>query len=154
MRETKKAINTREVFARHHGIWEGTYTRIDVKTGQIIEKHKSRLNCNLLGDDWKQRNIYTWEDGRTETIFFPGHFDQDGWLRFDTPRLRGNSCAADQNSIFLEWIYKEEPGNHFSELITLISENHRARVWQHFEHGEFAKLTIIDEYRVSGDPQF
>lgn len=152
MSEAKAATNTRAVFARHHGIWAGTYTRFDSKTGAILDRHRSRLYCNIDGDDWKQRNEYTWDDGRTEVREFPGHIGADGWLRFDNPRLTGNSVAVDANTIFLEWVYKDEPDNSYSELITLVSDTHRCRVWKHFENGEFAKLTVIDEHKVSDNP--
>jgi hypothetical protein len=149
-----QTTETKAVFKRHHGIWDGTYTRMDAKTGAILDHHKSRLYCNMDGDVWRQRNEYTWADGRREVREFPGGFIGNGWLRFDNERLTGQACGVDANTIFLEWTYKGEEGNHYCEFITLISDTHRARVWKHFENGEFTKLTVIDENKVSDNPDF
>lgn len=135
-------------FLRHNGVWEGTYTLIDAKTGEVLDRHSSRLTCRTNGiDEYHQQNVYTWDDGRQEVKEFPGEF-ADGWLRFDTPRLKGAACEVDPNTVFLTWIYKERPENGFSEIITLESDTHRCRTWQHFENGVFAKLTVIDERKV------
>ncbi|HNU07720.1 MAG TPA: DUF3598 family protein [Pyrinomonadaceae bacterium] len=136
------------VFLRHHGTWEGTYTLIDAKSGVILDHHRSRLTCVTNGiDSYHQQNLYAWDDGREEVKEFPGEFE-GGWLRFNNPRLRGQSCEVDPNTIFLTWVYKDQPNDFYSEIITLVSDTHRSRTWQHFENGEFTKLTIIDERKV------
>lgn len=135
------------VFARHIGVWEGTYTLIDRKTGEVLDRHKSQLTCSIDGDNWQQKNVYTWDDGRSESKQFAGTFE-DGRLVFDTPRLKGEAIEADDVSIVLRWIYTHEPDNRYSEIITLVDDRHRSRTWQHFENGKFAKLTIIDEHKV------
>ncbi len=135
------------VFDRHLGVWEGTYTLMDTRTGEVLDRHRSRLTCKLDGDDWWQRNEYTWDDGRAETREFGGRFI-DGVLTFDTPRLKGEAVEADDITIVLRWIYTHEPETSYSEIITLESDTHRCRTWQHFESGRFAKLTVIDENKV------
>ena len=145
----QKAKEEFPVFARHMGTWEGTYTLMDAKTGEILDKHNSRLTCEIREDgSYWQQNEYMWEDGKTETKQFPGEFS-DGALRFNTERLKGESFEVDDNTIFLTWINKHEPGFGYSEIITLESDTHRCRTWQHFENGEFAKLTVIDERKIS-----
>jgi hypothetical protein len=137
------------VFARHVGVWEGVYKLIDIKTGKILDQHKSRLTCKMSGENgYWQQNEYTWDDGRTEIKEFPGEF-RDGALRFDNARLTGESYEVDPNTIFLFWKYKDQPENSFSEIITLESDTHRCRTWQHFENGEFVKVTVIDERKIS-----
>jgi len=136
------------VFDRHIGVWEGTYTLIDRRTGKILDRHKSRLTCAIDGNKWSQRNEYEWEDGRKDDKAFDGDF-RDKKLVFDTPRLTGEAVEADESSIVLRWVYSHEPDNRYSELITLVDDNHRSRTWQHFENGQFAKLTLIDEHRVA-----
>lgn len=135
------------VFARHLGAWEGTYTRIDAKTGEVLDRHKSRLSCSRDGSRYHQKNCYTWDDGRVVEYEFDGEF-RDGVLYFDTPRLIGESVEADDKTIILTWVYRDEPENGYSEIITLESDDHRCRTWQHFENGDFAKLTVIDERKV------
>ncbi|MEM7586277.1 MAG: DUF3598 family protein [Acidobacteriota bacterium] len=136
------------VFDRHIGVWEGTYTLIDRQSGQVLDRHKSRLSCSIDGTKWSQRNEYTWDDGRTEVKEFDGDF-RDGKLLFDTPRLKGEAVEADEKTIVLRWIYTHAPQDDYSEIITLVDDTHRSRTWQHFESGAFAKLTIIDERKVA-----
>lgn len=135
------------VFDRHVGVWEGTYTLMDV-TGKVLDRHKSRLTCEIDGDNWFQRNEYTWDDGKSDTKEFGGLF-QGGKLVFDTPRLQGEAVEADEKTIVLRWIYAHEPESTYSEIISLVDAEHRCRTWQHFEQGEFAKLTVIDERKVA-----
>jgi Domain of unknown function (DUF3598) len=137
------------VFARHAGVWEGTYTLLDAKTGEVLDKHKSKLTCKTNGiDEYSQQNVYTWDNGKVETKEFPGGFS-DGALRFDNPRLKGVAFEADANTIILTWVYKDSPQDSYAEIITLESDTHRCRTWQHFENGVFAKLTVIDEQKVA-----
>jgi len=136
------------LFQKHHGTWEGTYTLIDRRTGEILDRHKSRLTCEVDGTKWRQTNLYTWEDGRSDEKTFEGLFE-DGRLVFDTPRLKGEAVEADDKVIVLRWIYTHAPEDSYAEIITLESDTHRSRTWQHFEGGDFAKLTLIDEHKVS-----
>lgn len=145
---TKTARESFPVFARHEGVWEGTYKLIDIKTGQILDQHQSRLTCKMNGESgYHQSNEYIWEDGRKEVKEFPGEF-RDGALRFDNPRLAGESYEVNADTIFLFWQYKDRPQEKYAEIITLESDTHRCRTWQHFENGEFVKLTVIDERKV------
>ena len=134
-------------FARHVGAWEGTYTRID-REGRVLDRHASRLECRIEGDRYFQTNRYTWPDGRSEVKQFEGTFVADGRLAFDTARLKGLAQDADGRAITLHWTYAHEPENEYYEIITLVDDTHRARTWQHFERGEFVKLTVIDERKV------
>ena len=135
------------VFSRHIGTWEGTYTLFD-RAGQVLDQHESRLSITHDGETYQQRNEYRWADGKTEIKDFGGTF-RDGKLLFDTPRLKGEAVEVDDATIILRWVYTHEPDNGYSEIITLIDDEHRARTWQHFEAGEFAKLTVIDERKVA-----
>ncbi|MCS6874355.1 MAG: DUF3598 family protein [Pyrinomonadaceae bacterium] len=136
------------VVAKHIGVWEGTYTRMDARTGQILDRHRSRLTCKILDDgSYWQQNEYFWDDGRTEVKQFPGEFKGKA-LHFDNERLIGDAYEVDPKTICLFWENKNEPGVKYAEIISLESDTHRCRVWQHFENGEFTKITVIDERKV------
>lgn len=135
------------LFDKHIGVWEGTYTLLDRRTGEVLDRHKSRLTCSIDGTDWHQTNLYTWDDGRSEEKKFSGKFE-DGRLLFDTPRLRGEAVEADEQCIVLRWVYTDAPEDRYAEIITLEDAAHRSRTWQHFEKGDFAKVTLIDEKKV------
>ena len=136
------------VFDKHVGTWEGTYSLLDRRTGEVLDQHKSRLTCRIDGNQWYQKNEYMWDDGRTETKEFGGLFE-DGKLLFDTPRLKGESVEADDKTIILRWVYTHAPEDDYSEIITLVDATHRSRTWQHFEKGDFTKVTLIDEHKVA-----
>lgn len=136
------------LFDRHEGVWEGTYTLIDRRSGEVLDHHRSRLTCRIDGEDWWQRNEYTWDDGRSETKEFAGRFT-GGKLVFDTPRLRGEAVEADDQTIVLRWVYCHAPNEAYSEIISLVDDHHRSRTWQHFEDGDFRKVTVIDERKVA-----
>ena len=137
------------VFARHEGVWQGTYRVIDTKNGQILDQHDSKVTCKMTGDNgYYQNNEYAWSDGRAVARDFPGEF-RDGALCFDTPRLLGKAVEVNENTICLFWTYKDQNNEKFSEIITLESDNHRSRTWQHFENGEFVKITVIDEHKTA-----
>ena len=136
------------VFARHEGVWEGTYKVIDHHTGHVLDEHQSRITVKMEGHNgYQQTNEYTWKDGRTVARSFPGEF-RDGALCFDTLRLVGKAYEVNENTICLFWTYKDQVNDKFSEIITLESDTHRCRTWQHFEDGRFMKLTVIDEHKV------
>lgn len=149
MTDTKSAIHDRfPVFARHAGVWEGTYKLIDIKSGTILDQHRSKVTCKMFDQhNYYQTNEYHWEDGRTVTREFPGEF-RDGALCFDTPRMIGKAYEVDENTICLFWTYKDKSEDRYAEIISLQSTTHRCRTWQHFENGNFTKVTVIDEHKT------
>lgn len=137
-----------KLFPKHTGIWEGTYTRLNAK-GEVIDKHRSRLTLKLDGNKWSQKNEYMWDNGKKEVHDFGvSTFDENGYLTFDNPRIKGKSWEADE-VINLWWTYNEEPGTKLFEIITLIEDGHRMRTWQHSRNGEFEGLTMIEERQVA-----
>jgi hypothetical protein len=138
-----------KLFPTHSGIWEGTYKRIDAM-GNTMFEHTSKLTMILNGKDWFQTNYYTFEDGREEFHNF-GHayFDDNGVMLFDNPRIYGHAWE-DKENILLRWTYKDQPGSLLREMISLIDEDHRMRVWQHTQDGKFLGLTMIEEWKKAG----
>lgn len=134
------------LFPHHTGVWEGTYTRI-APNGEILWSHKSRLSLHLEGNAWRQSNLYTFADGKVEFHNFGlSHFDNDGVMTFDNPRIYGKSWES-EGSIILWWEYREEPGSKLYEIINLLEAGHRMRVWQHSRNGVFEGLTMIEEWK-------
>ncbi len=144
-------MNDFPVFRRHHGLWEGTYSLLDLN-GRLLDRHQSRLQCDIKADgSYFQRNTYTWPDGKHEVFEFPGAF-RDGALHFDTPRLKGRSLECTGDIIILYWNYKERPEDTLAEIITLVSDTRRVRTWQFIENGHLTRLMAIEENKVSEDP--
>ena len=137
-----------KLFPKHGGIWEGTYKRLN-PAGTLIWQHKSRLTLRLDGTEWRQSNLYEFPDGRIEFHNFGlSQFDKKGIMTFDNPRIFGKAWEID-GSVVLWWTYKNEAGSKLYEIINLIDDNHRMRVWQHSKNGVFEGLTMIEEWRVA-----
>ena len=133
-------------FPTHTGIWEGTYRRVDPQ-GNTMFEHKSRLTLKLDGKNWYQTNYYTFENGREEFHNFGlAVFDENGVMTFDNPRILGKAWEGSTN-VLLTWTYKDEPGSKLFEMITLLGDDHRTRVWQHSRNGVFEGLTMIEEWK-------
>ncbi len=136
------------LFPKHGGVWEGTYKRINA-AGELMWEHKSRLSLRLDGNAWRQSNLYEFPGGRVEFHNFGlSHFDEKGVMTFDNPRIYGKSWETD-GSIILWWTYKEESSSKLYEIINLIDDKHRMRVWQHSTNGVFEGLTMIEEWKIA-----
>lgn len=140
------------LLARHEGEWEGTYTYVSAE-GTVTDRHRSSLVCSLSteGHDYYQVNSYTWDDGRTEEHRFPGVYLGGGRCRFDTERIRGEFWEVDDQTIYLNWVYKEAAsGIRLYELIVLSEDGkHRTRTWQWLKDGVCFQRTLIAETRVA-----
>jgi len=141
------------------GVWEGTYTRIDID-GNLVDKWKSRLTIKMLPNRmYHQVNEYMWDDGFYECLDFGiCPFNEKGELIFENPRLSGKAWETGR-SIVLIWEYKHRPGMTLFEQIDLIgNDDHRIRVWKWSEGDTFNGITMIDERKVKTeeeiDPQF
>jgi Domain of unknown function (DUF3598) len=137
-----------KLFPKHGGVWEGTYKRLN-PAGELIWEHKSRVSLRLDETEWRQSNLYEFPDGRIEFHNFGlSHFDKKGIMTFDNPRIFGKAWEID-GSVVLWWTYKNEEGSKLYEIINLIDDKHRMRVWQHSKDGVFEGLTMIEEWKVA-----
>ena len=135
------------VLQRHMGIWEGTYTLMS-SDGSVLDQHQARLEIQRNGSQYFQRNIYSWPDGRRQTIDFPGEL-RVGRLWFDTPRLSGSAMELDDDTVVLRWHYKDNPEQRLAELIYLVNDRQRCRTWQYIESGQITKLMLINERKIA-----
>ncbi len=112
--------------ARHFGTWEGESVNVDTQ-GNVVDKHKTKIEIGAKGNKYSQRNTYTWPDGKTEIKIFLGEFDSTGKLIIQMP---GNSCAEcrvinDNQVIFIA------PSIHMIDIITVCpDQNTRHRTIQ------------------------
>ena len=144
-------------FARHEGIWEGTYRYVDA-SGTTIDEHASRLVCRIVPGHafpYHQTNHYRWADGRTEVRDFPASF-RDGRLWFDNELISGWAAEVplDQfhRSVMLYWVRRDDPATYLYEMIQLSDcGRYRTRVWQWIRAGQCWQRTLIDERKVAED---
>jgi len=83
------------VLSQHFGAWEGTYALIESRTGEVLDRHQSRIEVWRDGTRYFQRNIYTWADGRQTSVEFPGEL-RDGKGSHGDPHmaLQGQTRGA------------------------------------------------------------
>lgn len=143
------------LLARHEGVWEGWYRTFD-RDGNKVDEHRSRLICRFPEGGtypYHQTNIYSWEDGRTETRDFPARY-RDGRVWFDTELITGWAAEVDldqfRRTVMLYWERKSEPGLFLYEMIQLSDcGRFRQRTWQWIRDGRTHLRTLIDEEKVS-----
>lgn len=138
------------VFDKMLGVWEGTYTLLDIK-GSLLDHHRSRLEIYRDGDKLCSRNIYTWEDGRSLMLPFSSmRINEEGnQFYVQSDRLDGVMQEVGNDIIILVWTYKDQPQTRMCEIIRLISDQHRARTWQYIENDHLTRVMMIEEYKVA-----
>ncbi len=138
------------VMARHEGNWVGEYIHVDM-SGLIIDQHKSELSCTFPEKGpfpYFQKNLYTWESGKTEEILFQGTF-KDNKVWFNNDRIKGYVWELDQRSLMLTWVRKDIESSYLYEMIQLNeSNNSRTRTWHWFKDDECFQRTLIKEKRI------
>ena len=139
------------VMARHEGEWDGKYIHVDMM-GKVIDEHRAQLSCTFPVDGphpYYQVNRYTWEDGRSEEIHFPGTY-HEGRVWFDNERIYGSVWEIDARSLLLTWERKDIPTSYLYEMIQLSADNqHRSRTWHWFKDDRCFQRTLIQEKRIS-----
>ncbi len=147
------------LLARHEGIWEGVYRYVD-PAGKTVDEHQSRLVVRFPQDGpyaGHNTNHYTWANGKKEVRDFKSKF-RDGRLWFDNDLITGwlaeEPLDNDRRSVVLSWTRKGEPHLYLYEMIQLSDcGRYRSRIWQWFDQGKIHMRTLIDEEKVSDDPQ-
>ena len=139
-----------KLFPSMTGIWEGTYTRLS-ENAEVMFTHKSKLSLHLSGNEWRQANLYAFDNGREEFHNIGmSPFNENGVMKSDNHRIIGEAWEANGGkNILLWWSYKQFPGSMLYEMITPISSTHRMRVWQHSINGKFEGLTMIEEWKTA-----
>lgn len=117
----------RSVLSGLAGVWEGTYTHLR-SDGSLIEVLASRQETRLEGDTWYERIRYR-AGGRSDEA------------------IEGRSILIDDEHILFPYQWRDQPGAHVVELITLLGPDHRTRLWQRFSDNLLERLTVITEQR-------
>jgi hypothetical protein len=142
-------------FARHEGVWEGTYRHYDA-AGKLVDEHQSRLICRFPEDgpfDYVQTNQFTWADGRTDSKDFPATY-RDGRIWWDNPLIKGWAAELPMDdkgrSIVLYWQFEQDPDLYLYEMIQLSDcGKKRVRTWHWIRNGELETRTAIEERLAS-----
>lgn len=144
---------------RHLGTWKGKLVRLDSSTGEIVERHTTKIEPGVRGNKYSQRNTYTWDDGRTEVWEFAGRMQPDGSLKVWSGRLGGLMKVVDKDScVFYAKYEMEGRGAGLTtdvwEFIRLLTDTHRVRTWQIVKKGKACEVAHILEDKVSDDDTY
>ncbi|MGH9846832.1 MAG: hypothetical protein ACREEM_49675 [Blastocatellia bacterium] len=72
---------------------------------------------------------------------------------FDDPNFHGKAFIVNENVLVFPYHWKNQPaGNHVVETIVFSSDCYKSRIWQTFEDGELAKVTVIVERKTEEPP--
>lgn len=136
---------------KHVGTWEGHYKKINTRSGEV-ETHKSKVQIGVRGDNYSQRNTYTWEDGRQEVQEFAGRI-VNGRLEVEGKRLVGYTVFISDDVIMF---YADMRGNDIDvwECIRLLGEKNRVRTWQACNEREFFQFVIVQEKKTSSEDEY
>jgi hypothetical protein len=138
----------REILTGITGVWDGTYSHFKTD-GTLIEKYASHQETRLNGNDWFERIVYQREGEPAETLDFRATLNGDEML-FEDAKFLGNTIVVTPRILAFPYTWKDRPHLEILEIIDLVTDSYRTRLWQHFEHSRLVKTTLIEETRVPG----
>jgi hypothetical protein len=144
---------SQSLLARRTGVMVGTYTHLR-PDGALIDHYASRQETRMEGDNWYERIIYRWADGREQTLDFRAKFAGEGDMKrmvFEDPDFHGESFQVSADIYVFPYFWKSSPETKTVEIITYSDETRRSRVWQKFERGELVQITVIVETLAVGE---
>lgn len=144
------------VLARHEGVWDGWFRRVDPH-GDKLEEFQTRVIVRYLDDDlwpniYHQTNAYTLPNGTAQRMETHGSVS-DGKLVFKSARVDGWSIddPTDPNrrSALMQMAFLNDPGLHMYEMMQISDcGRQRTRVAQFLRNGLTVSRTLIDEIRT------
>lgn len=132
-----------DILTEMTGVWEGTYTVLRPDS-TLIERFASRQEGRMSGTDWTEKVIYYRDGVPPETQYFHAVVQGDD-VRFGNDEIWGETSRAGRAIVFT-FGWRARPGERIVEM-SLPSGDYRTRLWQHFEDGVLARLTVIEERR-------
>jgi hypothetical protein len=129
------------------GVWEGRY-RVLRPDGEMVEEYASRQETRLVGDQWYERIVYRRDPA--EVLDFRARVIGDQVI-FDDPGFQGTSHLVGDRIVVFPYRWKARPEEEIVEIIILVTDDRRTRLWQHFRGGLLDRLTLIEEERRPGE---
>ena len=156
---TQQVRDRLPVLARHEGVWDGTFMRLDANNS-VAAQFKSRIIKRFLPDEfwpqiYHQTNIYDLPDGTHQVIDTKGAY-RDGKIHFGSARVQGwqldDTTDPFNRSVLLYMVYTSDPNQYVYEMINISDDGqHRTRITQFLKDGRNMRRTLIDEELVSSD---
>jgi len=156
---TQQVREALPVLARHEGVWDGVFRRMD-PAGKIKAEFNARIIKRFLPDEhwpkiYHQTNMYDLPDGQRQVIDTKGEY-RDGKIHFASQRVTGwqldDVSDPFNRTVFLYMVYNSDPDQYVYELINISDDGkYRTRMTQFLKGGRTTGRTLIDEELVSRD---
>jgi len=146
-------ISNFKVFPKHTGVWEGDWTILDADCKET-RRFIAVVTQKIVDNQWRQTNLQTYANGKSETQNFVGHVVGEGQVKIeghDSVFSNYNTLATevgDDLIIFQVWD-KATGFMRAVETINLVSCDRRIRTTQSLtEEGKLRGVMVIVEQKI------
>ncbi|MEG4860559.1 DUF3598 family protein [Microcoleus sp. K1-B6] len=152
MSETAQLTNFK-VFPKHTGVWEGEWTRLDADCKET-ERLTSVLTQKIVDNEWRQTNVLTYANGKTETKNYVGYVVGEGQVQLESPdsvfsNYKTLATEVGDNLVIYQMWDKATAILRAVETINLVSYDRRIRTSQILtEEGKLRGVTVIVEQKI------
>lgn len=136
-----------EAVLKHTGTWEGTYRKVDTKTMEMTDTHRSVLEVGIHEDKYAERNTYTWDDGRVIQYIFTGYLDGN-LVQINSERVLGTCFVVSDDLLVFYGNIRNSPSD-IVDTVRLLTSKTRARTWQVRMNDDVVELVHVEEEKIS-----
>ena len=142
-----------KVFPKHTGVWEGNWTILDANC-QEIQKFTAVLTQKIVDNQWRQTNVQTYANGKSDTQNFVGNVIAEGQIAIESPdspfsNYKTLATEVGDNLIIFQIWDKATGGLRAVETINLVSCDRRIRTTQSLtEEGKLRGVMVIVEQKI------
>jgi Domain of unknown function (DUF3598) len=142
-----------KVFPKHTGVWEGDWTILDANCQQV-QKFTAVLTQKIVDNQWRQTNVQTYANGKSDTQNFVGNVVAEGQIAIESPdspfsNYKTLATEVGDNLIIFQIWDKATNSLRAVETINLISYNERIRTTQSLTaEGKLRGVMVIVERRI------
>ena len=152
MSDTAQLTNFK-VFPKHTGVWEGDWKILDANC-QEIQKFTAVLTQKIVDNEWRQTNVQTYANGKSETQNFVGYVVGEGQVQIESPdsvfsNYQTLATEVGENLIIFQVWDKATGILRAVETINLVSSDRRIRTTQSLtEEGKLRGVMVIVEQKI------
>jgi hypothetical protein len=146
-------ITNFKVFPKHTGVWDGDWTILDADCKEK-QKFTAVLTQKIVDNQWRQTNVHTYANGKSETQNFVGHVVGEGQVEIESPdsvfsNYKTLATEVGDNLIIFQVWDKATGILRAVETINLVSSDRRIRTTQSLtEDGKLRGVMVIVERRI------
>lgn len=146
-------ISNFKVFPKHTGVWEGTWTILNADF-QETQRFTAVLTQEIVDNEWRQTNVQTYANGKSETQNFVGHVVGEGQVEIESPdsvlsNYKTLATEVGDNLIIFQVWDKATGILRAVETINLVSGDRRIRTTQSLtEEGKLRGVMVIVEQKI------